>query len=92
MSLADFGCSVKLESETATRKVPIGSRGYIPPEMLNNQPYGLSADIWSLGALMHKLLANQTPFHSENEKAMMQKVVNEPLNFDSREQFSRVTP
>ena len=59
--LADFGISVRLESASATRSRPVGTRGYFPPEMLKFKPYSLPADIWSLGTIMHSLLTMKTP-------------------------------
>lgn len=50
--LADFGISAQLESKTATRSYPIGTVGYLAPEMLTGKPYGLPVDIWALGIVM----------------------------------------
>jgi len=61
--LADLGCAVELESETATRSFSIGTPGYIPPEALPTGAYGLKFDIWSLGALMYALISHEIPFY-----------------------------
>jgi serine/threonine protein kinase len=37
--------------------------GYIAPEVLNRQHYGVSADMWSLGIIMFELLAGYSPFY-----------------------------
>ena len=92
MKLADFGISVQLESKDATRDIAIGTTGYIPPEMLKNLPYGLPADIWSLGCLMYSLLAMRIPFHGKDEDTIRWNVVNMPLNLENDPLVKTTTP
>ena len=57
VKLADFGISEQLVSSYSTRRTKVGTRGYMAPEILEGKPYGTSSDIWSLGCLLHVLLA-----------------------------------
>ena len=81
--LADFGIASQLPSKFATLLHPIGTTGYVPPEMLQHKRYGLPADIWSLGALMYSLLAMKCPFSARDEATIKKRVVNEPLDLES---------
>ena len=59
--LADFGLSEQLVSSYSTRRTKVGTQGYMAPEILEGKPYGTASDIWSLGCLLHVLLAQQFP-------------------------------
>ena len=61
----------------------IGTPGYTAPEVITGQNYSFSADIWSLGSLMHALLSAKLPFSCENRKELKRRVCTEPLNLDS---------
>lgn len=61
--LADFGCSVLLDSTSSNRQSLVGSANYGAPEILvegreHNKPF----DVWSLGVLLHELLVGHRPF------------------------------
>lgn len=52
--LGDFGIAKTVEKTTGGTK--IGTYKYMAPEVYNNQPYGSSADIYSLGLVLYWLL------------------------------------
>lgn len=52
--LGDFGIAKAVEKTTGGTK--IGTYKYMAPEVYNNQPYGHSADIYSLGLVLYWLL------------------------------------
>ena len=93
MLLADFGIYTQLESKNATRNCFIGTEGYLSPEMLKYQPYGLPADIWSLGALMHSLLTRRTPFQNYDiDDAVIEwYFCDEPIDLDSEQMLEIVS-
>ena len=39
-----------------------GTYRYMPPEVAKDQPYGMSADVYSLSILMHEILSLKVPF------------------------------
>lgn len=81
--LADLGISSRLESKAARRISSIGTPGYFPPEMIKKKPYGLPIDIWSLGVMMHSLLAISLPFHDKDKSSHKRRVCTEELDLDS---------
>jgi len=34
-----------------------GTPGYVPPEMINKQPYGRAVDIWACGRILCQFVA-----------------------------------
>ena len=65
--IADLGCAAKIKSATDTLEWNIGTAGYTAPEILKEERYSLSCDIWSLGVILHLLLTKEFPFWDEDE-------------------------
>jgi serine/threonine protein kinase len=62
--LVDFGLA-KIVGPNETAVEPFGTLGYVAPEVLKKEPYSFSADVWSLGCMVHALLSGSLPFDSE---------------------------
>ena len=60
--IGDMGSAIQLDSPTGTTSFMIGTPGYIAPEMLLGEAYGLAYDVWAIGALMNALLTMELPF------------------------------
>jgi len=73
--LFDFGCAVA--TGTGGNMVA-GSLAYMSPEQLEGQPLDERADIYSLGALLYRLLAGKNIFDAENEYEARTAVLNYP--------------
>ncbi|KAI9021091.1 kinase-like domain-containing protein, partial [Hyaloraphidium curvatum] len=74
LKIADFGLAVKIETIDGEQKTMCGTPNYISPEIVSRQPYGLAADVWSLGCLLVTLLTGKPPFESEAVKNTLDKV------------------
>ena len=55
VKITDFGMAVKLEKGHYVRKVA-GTIGFMPPEIISNEPSDFKVDIWSLGVTLYALL------------------------------------
>lgn len=68
--LGDFGFSKQLSPEldisSDIAETLVGTPFYLAPELWRRQRYGSKADMWSLGVLMYRLMAERYPFGSEN--------------------------
>lgn len=53
----------------------VGSPGYIAPEILLRQQYGVNCDYWSVGVIMYEMLFGYPPFYSENPQSTCDKIV-----------------
>ena len=61
IKLSDFGWSTDISDERQ-RSTYCGTVEYIAPEILKNEQYGPSIDVWSLGILLFELLHSHSPF------------------------------
>jgi len=61
VSIADFGLATIFKEGQVLQR-GCGSPGYIAPELLNQEGYGTQADIFSIGAILHLLLAGRKVF------------------------------
>lgn len=66
LRIADFGEARRLEPDGAIT-ARAGTRGYMAPEVLAGLPYGLAADVWSLGVILFTLLCGRHPFACDDE-------------------------
>ena len=64
IKLCNFGFCVSLNE--GERKTFCGKFEYIAPEMIKEQPYNQSIDIWSLGVILYEMLHGYSPFKYEN--------------------------
>lgn len=86
--LGDFGIAKTVEKTTGGTK--IGTYKYMAPEVYNNQPYGTSSDIYSLGLVMYWMLnERRMPFMplppekikaGANEEARLRRLSGERIN------------
>mmetsp|Transcript_10074 Transcript_10074/g.13137 ORF Transcript_10074/g.13137 Transcript_10074/m.13137 type:complete len:194 (-) Transcript_10074:105-686(-) len=72
VKLTDFGFA-KQQNKPNSFKTICGTPAYIAPEILNAKPYGLSADMWSLGVIAYILLSGYQPFQGDDEEIRTRK-------------------
>lgn len=79
--IVDFGLSKILgPGQKATE--PFGTLSYCGPEVLKQEPYSYSCDVWSLGCIIYALLSGSLPFDSDDQQEVIRKTINDPLVFD----------
>ncbi len=80
VKLVDFGiaraASQSHQTQAGTRK---GKLTYMPPEQYMSNPVDARSDVFSLGAVMWELLTRRRLFKRENEAAVIQAILNEPV-------------
>jgi len=64
IKLTDFGLSKVFESDAddIMKTTYVGTRGYQAPELLLDQPYDLSCDVFSMGVVLFILITGYPPF------------------------------
>ncbi|KAF8462564.1 kinase-like domain-containing protein [Kalaharituber pfeilii] len=79
IKLADFGLSkVVWESQTMT---PCGTVGYTAPEIVKDERYSKSVDMWALGCVLYTLLCGFPPFYDESISVLTEKVAKGQYTF-----------
>lgn len=72
IKLADFGLSkIIWDEKTMT---PCGTVGYTAPEIVKDEKYSKSVDMWALGCVLYTILCGFPPFYDESIEMLTQKV------------------
>ncbi|KAI0356695.1 Pkinase-domain-containing protein [Trametes cingulata] len=72
VKIADFGLSkVVWDEQTMT---PCGTVGYTAPEIVKDERYSKSVDMWALGCVLYTLLCGFPPFYDESINVLTEKV------------------
>jgi len=79
IKVADFGLSkVIWDSQTMT---PCGTVGYTAPEIVKDERYSKSVDMWALGCVLYTLLCGFPPFYDESIQTLTEKVARGQYTF-----------
>ncbi|KAF9933022.1 hypothetical protein FBU30_006697 [Linnemannia zychae] len=79
VKIADFGLSkIVWDEQTMT---PCGTVGYTAPEIVKDERYSKSVDMWALGCVLYTLLCGFPPFYDESIQALTEKVARGQYTF-----------
>lgn len=79
IKIADFGLSkVVWDTQTMT---PCGTVGYTAPEIVKDERYSKSVDMWALGCVLYTLLCGFPPFYDESIEVLTEKVAKGQYTF-----------
>lgn len=73
IKIADFGLSKIIWDDRAI--TPCGTVGNTAPEIVNNEQYSKSIDMWALGCVLYTMLCGFPPFHDRDIQELKEKVV-----------------
>ena len=77
IKLADFGFATDT-TESASRKVSLGARLCMSPEMVRAEEHSLPVDIWAVGVFAYYLQSyGQYPFKGITKEVVNNKILNE---------------
>lgn len=71
--LADFGFA-RYISPNEFCQTRCGTPAFVAPEILLGIPYGIKADLWSIGCLLYMLISGYPPFTGHNHRELFCKV------------------
>lgn len=88
--IADFGLA-RLIDDNSLASTTCGTPGYVAPEVLKQEPYGMACDYWSIGVVAFILLSGTPPFYEEDNFALFEKIKRCEYDFDV-ETWDNVSP
>ncbi|RWS23063.1 aurora kinase C-like protein [Leptotrombidium deliense] len=79
VKIADFGWCV--HSPSSRRQTVCGTLDYLPPEMIQRQPYTEKVDLWCLGVLTYEFLVGKPPFEHKDTMITYKRIVNVDIQY-----------
>ncbi|KAJ8607177.1 hypothetical protein CTAYLR_007330 [Chrysophaeum taylorii] len=83
VKLCDFGFARAMSLDTVVLTSIKGTPLYMAPELVKEQPYDHTVDLWSLGVIVFELLVGQPPFYTNSIYALITHIVRDPVVFPS---------
>nr|XP_046252888.1 death-associated protein kinase 2a isoform X2 [Scatophagus argus] len=84
IKLIDFGLAHKIEAGVEFKNI-FGTPEFVAPEIVNYEPLGLEADMWSIGVITYILLSGASPFLGETKKDTLRNI--STINYEFDEEF-----
>jgi len=81
IKLCDFGFARVMSCNTLVLTSIKGTPLYMAPELVQEQPYNHTVDLWSLGVILYELYVGQPPFFTNNFYSLMQYIVKDPVKY-----------
>ncbi|KAM8893156.1 death-associated protein kinase 2 isoform 2-T3 [Spinachia spinachia] len=89
IKLIDFGLAHKLEAGADFKNI-FGTPEFVAPEIVNYEPLGLEADMWSIGVITYVLLSGASPFLGDTKQETLGNISAMDYDFDE-ELFSNTS-
>ncbi|GLT75347.1 hypothetical protein SLA2020_470780 [Shorea laevis] len=81
VKLCDFGFARAMSTNTIVLRSIKGTPLYMAPELVREQPYNHTADLWSLGVILYELFVGQPPFYTNSVYALIRHIVKDPVKY-----------
>uniref|UniRef100_A0A8D0A709 Death-associated protein kinase 1 n=1 Tax=Sander lucioperca TaxID=283035 RepID=A0A8D0A709_SANLU len=81
IKLIDFGLAHKIDFGNDFKNI-FGTPEFVAPEVVNYEPLGLEADMWSVGVITYILLSGASPFLGDNKQETLANVSAVDYTFD----------
>lgn len=82
--LIDFGLGKITDPNIPMIQTTCGTYPFTAPEILKHEKYDKEVDIWSLGICLYVMSTCELPFQSNNQKALIDQIINEEPKYPSK--------
>ncbi|XP_032765606.1 death-associated protein kinase 2 isoform X1 [Rattus rattus] len=89
IKLIDFGLAHEIEDGAEFKNI-FGTPEFVAPEIVNYEPLGLEADMWSIGVITYILLSGASPFLGDTKQETLANITAVSYDFDE-EFFSQTS-
>lgn len=63
--IADFGVATEVIGKNSnTHRTNTGTPWYMAPEVIKNEAYSYSIDIWAVGCILYELISGKRPYYT----------------------------
>ncbi|NXN79828.1 STK36 kinase, partial [Bombycilla garrulus] len=81
VKLCDFGFARAMSIHTMVLTSIKGTPLYMSPELLEEQPYDHTADLWSVGCILYELFVGTPPFYTNSIFQLVSLIIKDPVKF-----------
>ncbi|XP_078429456.1 kinase family with ARM repeat domain-containing protein isoform X2 [Wolffia australiana] len=81
VKLCDFGFARAMSVNTVVLRSIKGTPLYMAPELVREQPYNHTVDLWSLGVILYELFVGQPPFYTNSVYALVRHIIKDPVKY-----------
>ncbi|XP_023591612.1 death-associated protein kinase 1 [Trichechus manatus latirostris] len=84
IKIIDFGLAHKIDFGNEFKNI-FGTPEFVAPEIVNYEPLGLEADMWSVGVITYILLSGASPFLGDTKQETLANV--SAVNYEFEEEY-----
>uniref|UniRef100_A0A8C9M453 Death-associated protein kinase 1 n=1 Tax=Panthera tigris altaica TaxID=74533 RepID=A0A8C9M453_PANTA len=84
IKIIDFGLAHKIDFGNEFKNI-FGTPEFVAPEIVNYEPLGLEADMWSIGVITYILLSGASPFLGDTKQETLANV--SAVNYEFEEEY-----
>ncbi|NWS58962.1 STK36 kinase, partial [Chunga burmeisteri] len=81
VKLCDFGFARAMSIHTMVLTSIKGTPLYMSPELVEEQPYDHTADLWSVGCILYELFVGTPPFYTSSIFQLISLIVKDPVKW-----------
>ena len=81
IKLCDFGFARAMSQSTVVLTSIKGTPLYMAPELVQDQPYNHSVDLWSFGIILYELFVGEPPFYTNKLASLIQLIIKKTIKY-----------
>jgi hypothetical protein len=81
IKIADFGFARSMSNQTTVLNSVKGTPLYMSPELVQEQPYNHTVDLWSLGVILYELFVGTPPFYTNSLYSLINLIINDSVKY-----------